>query len=60
MFCLAVAAAIGLFLAPPVIANGTLTVTSWGGAYTKGQERIFIQPFEQAIGSKVLEDEWDG
>jgi putative spermidine/putrescine transport system substrate-binding protein len=60
MFCIAAAAAIGLLLAPPVTANGTLTVTSWGGAYTKGQEKIFIQPFERATGSKVLEDEWDG
>jgi putative spermidine/putrescine transport system substrate-binding protein len=59
-FCVTAAVSIGLCLALPAAAQGTLTVTSWGGAYSKGQEKIFIRPFEHATGNKVLQDEWDG
>ena len=44
----------------PVMAQDTLTVTSWGGAYTKSQEKAFMEPFAKATGKKVLQDEWDG
>lgn len=41
-------------------AQDTLTVTSWGGAYTKSQEKAFFEPFAKATGTKILQDEWDG
>ena len=54
------AAAAALCCALPVMAQDTLTVTSWGGAYTKSQEKAFMEPFAKATGKKVLQDEWDG
>jgi putative spermidine/putrescine transport system substrate-binding protein len=41
-------------------AQETLTVTSWGGAYTKSQEKAYMEPFAKTTGTKVLQDEWDG
>src|SRR5262245_56575625 len=52
--------ALSLALAVPALAEDTLTVTSWGGAYTKSQELAYFQPFAKETGTKVLQDEWDG
>src|SRR5262245_21837062 len=41
-------------------AQETLTVTSWGGAYTKSQEAAYLAPFAKTANVKVLQDEWDG
>jgi putative spermidine/putrescine transport system substrate-binding protein len=41
-------------------ATDMLTVTSWGGAYTKSQEKAFLEPFAKATGATVLQDEWSG
>jgi putative spermidine/putrescine transport system substrate-binding protein len=41
-------------------AQDTLTVTSWGGAYTKSQEAAYLAPFAKTANVKVLQDEWDG
>ena len=35
-------------------------MTSWGGAYTKSQEKAFFEPFVKQTGAKLLQDEWDG
>jgi putative spermidine/putrescine transport system substrate-binding protein len=48
------------FVATPVWAGDALTVTSWGGAYTKSQEKAYFEPFAKETGVKVLQDEWDG
>lgn len=56
-----------ILIAPILIAGATgasaqesLTVTSWGGAYQKAQQKTFFEPFNKATGIKVREDEWDG
>ena len=59
-FAATAAALAGLGSALPAHAQDTLTVTSWGGAYTKSQEKAFMEPFAKATGKKVLQDEWDG
>ncbi len=41
-------------------AADSLTVTSWGGAYTKSQEKAFFEPFVAKTGVKILQDEWSG
>jgi putative spermidine/putrescine transport system substrate-binding protein len=41
-------------------AEETLTVTSWGGAYTKSQENAYYEPYAKKTGIKILQDEWDG
>ena len=53
-------AALALAGAVPALADGTLTVASWGGAYTKSQEKAYFEPFAKSSGDKVLQDEWDG
>lgn len=52
--------ALSLALAAPALAQDTLTVTSWGGAYTKSQEQAYFAPFTKESGVKILQDEWDG
>jgi putative spermidine/putrescine transport system substrate-binding protein len=52
--------ALSLALTMPTFAQDTLTVTSWGGAYTKSQEQAFFAPFANKQGVKILQDEWDG
>jgi putative spermidine/putrescine transport system substrate-binding protein len=52
--------ALSLALALPALAEDALTVTSWGGAYTKSQELAYFAPFSEETGVKVLQDEWDG
>jgi putative spermidine/putrescine transport system substrate-binding protein len=37
-----------------------LTIASWGGAYTESQRIVFFQPFKEATGVTVLEDQWTG
>ena len=54
------AASLGMGVADVACAQATLTVTSWGGAYTKSQEKAFMEPFTKTTGTKILEDEWDG
>ncbi len=58
---LAAAAGLALCMATATaFAGGTLTVTSWGGAYTDSQVKTYFQPFAKVTGNKVLQDEWDG
>lgn len=49
-----------LAVASPALADDAITVTSYGGSYTKSQELAFYGPFTKATGVKVLQDEWDG
>lgn len=57
----AVAAGLTLGLtATAAVGKDTLTVTSWGGAYTKSQDVTYFEPFAKKTGTKILQDEWDG
>ena len=49
----------GLRLVSPAMA-GDLTITSWGGAYTDAQHKVFFEPFAKATGSKINSVEYDG
>jgi putative spermidine/putrescine transport system substrate-binding protein len=51
---------LSLAMIVPAAAQDTLTVTSWGGAYTKSQEQAYFAPFSKESGVKILQDEWDG
>ncbi len=55
----ALAAAIGATLALGVQAQ-TLTVTSWGGAYTKSQVAVMHEPFTAKTGIKILSEDYNG
>jgi putative spermidine/putrescine transport system substrate-binding protein len=38
----------------------TLTVVSWGGAYSMSQRKAYHEPFMKETGNVILEDEWGG
>ncbi|MDY0873340.1 ABC transporter substrate-binding protein [Dongia rigui] len=41
--------------------NGTsLTVVSWGGAYTDTQRKAFFKPYTSSTGTEILERQYDG
>ena len=57
------AAAVGVLAlgAPPVVvAQDSITVTSWGGAYRESQRNAYFEPFTAETGITVLVDEWGG
>jgi len=39
---------------------GTLTVTSWGGAYTKSQVEAYQKPWMAKTGNKILSEDYNG
>lgn len=54
------AAIAGLVVPAPATAQDSITVTSWGGAYSESQRKAYYEPFLQKTKIKVLEDEWGG
>jgi len=53
-------ALLGLAGPAPALAQQTITITSWGGAYSMSQRKAYYEPFTKETGIQVLEDEWDG
>jgi putative spermidine/putrescine transport system substrate-binding protein len=41
-------------------AAADLTVTSWGGSYQDAQRDVYFEPFKQATGIDLIEDNWNG
>ncbi|MBY5410760.1 ABC transporter substrate-binding protein [Rhizobium leguminosarum] len=58
--CMLLSSVMTLAIAGAAFAEDTLTITSWGGAYTKSQEEAFFKPFAKETSAKILQDEWDG
>lgn len=42
------------------MADGRLTVTSFGGSYQEAQRKAWFEPFAKANDVELLEDEWSG
>ena len=57
---LAGAALAGLQAPSAVLAQDTVTVASWGGAYSASQREAYYKPAAKEIDMTVLEDEWGG
>ena len=53
-------AGVGIGLMSASVYAETLTITSWGGAYSMSQRKAYYEPFMKETGHVVLEDEWDG
>ncbi len=53
------AAALGLATATPTLA-GSITVVSWGGAYTQSQIKAYHRPWEKLTGNKVNSEDYNG
>ncbi len=41
-------------------AAGTITVVSWGGAYTKSQVEAYHKPWMAKTGNKIISDDYNG
>jgi putative spermidine/putrescine transport system substrate-binding protein len=56
------AAVLGLaaFASGPAIAADSLTVVSWGGAYTKSQIEAYHKPYAAKYGTKIQSEDYNG
>ena len=52
--------ALGLVAANPARAERSLTVVSWGGAYTQSQVKAYYIPFEKKTGIKINSEDYNG
>jgi putative spermidine/putrescine transport system substrate-binding protein len=50
----------GLLTTAPVSATESLTVVSWGGAYTRSQLKAYHEPFEKKTGIKINSEDYNG
>ncbi|MEX2650658.1 MAG: ABC transporter substrate-binding protein [Alphaproteobacteria bacterium] len=57
---LAGAAALALSAALPAAAQDTVTIVSWGGAYSESQRKAYYEPYMAATGIKIVEAEYTG
>lgn len=53
-------AAVGVIAATPVLAAESLTVVSWGGAYTNSQVQAYHKPWEKKTGIKINSEDYNG
>jgi len=53
-------AAVGVVAAAPVLAAESLTVVSWGGAYTNSQVQAYHKPWEKKTGIKINSEDYNG
>ena len=61
MRVLTVLALLATVLALPCNASAqTLTVSTWGGIYAESQREAYFEPFTDATGIRVVEDDWGG
>ncbi|WP_407114668.1 ABC transporter substrate-binding protein [Bradyrhizobium sp. LMG 9283] len=49
-----------LIMIRPALAGDELRVVSWGGALQSAQRKALFEPFSQATGIKITEDEYNG
>jgi len=57
---MASAAVLGFSAAGPVSAAESLTVVSWGGAYTRSQVKAYHEPFEKKTGIDINSEDYNG
>ena len=57
---LALAGAVGILSAAPVMAQDSLTIVSWGGAYTRSQVKAYHEPFTKKTGIKINSEDYNG
>ena len=56
----AIALASAAVFSASVVRAQEITVTAWGGAYTKSQEEAYYKPFTAKSGTKVLIQDYNG
>jgi putative spermidine/putrescine transport system substrate-binding protein len=53
-------ALLGLSAAPATYADESLTIVSWGGAYTRSQVKAYHEPWEKKTGVKINSEDYNG
>ena len=56
----AIAASVLLLGSAAVSAAESLTVVSWGGAYTRSQVKAYHEPFTKKTGIEILSEDYNG
>lgn len=46
--------------APPDLSGESVTIVSWGGAYSRSQRKAFFEPFQEATGAAVSVADYNG
>ncbi len=59
-FTLGCTAALSVAICGTAVAQDSLTVVSWGGAYTKSQVEAYHKPFTEMTGVKILSEDYKG
>lgn len=44
----------------PAVAADSLTIVSWGGAYSDSQREAFYKPYQKDAGVEIIEEEYNG
>jgi putative spermidine/putrescine transport system substrate-binding protein len=57
---LAVALAACLVASPGALAEETLNIATWGGAYGQSQEAAFFEPYAKETGTRIATEIYDG
>jgi len=52
--------ALGLGASAPVAAQDSITVVSWGGAYTRSQVKAYHEPWEEKTGIQINSEDYNG
>ena len=61
ILCAALAGAtVGFGAVGPAAAQDSLTVVSWGGAYTRSQVKAYHEPWEEKTGIKISAEDYSG
>ena len=58
--CVTVAATVGILSGAPAVAQESLTIVSWGGAYTRSQIIAYVAPFREESEQWVEVVDYDG
>ncbi|WP_020410411.1 ABC transporter substrate-binding protein [Hahella ganghwensis] len=53
-------ASVALLLSSQVLADNSLTVVSWGGAFTKSQVEAYHKPFTAKTGTEIVSEDFSG
>ncbi|MEM6665465.1 MAG: polyamine ABC transporter substrate-binding protein [Pseudomonadota bacterium] len=54
------ATAVAALMSTAAFADGSITVVSWGGAYTKSQVEAYHKPFTAETGTNIVSEDYNG
>ena len=60
LFLAVAGTALGMVAATPAMSADSLTVVSWGGAYTRSQVKAYHEPFHKKTGIQINSEDYNG